>query len=175
MRQKVNPFDRIVGAREAADVIDVTATRLGQLVAAGWIKKAGRDKYRLTAVISGYLAFLGDARRCSANQGASANRLAAARAEEIEQRIAAQSATLVTSSDVLAVLRETLAVIQSEFVGLPARATKDLALRRKLGDALDGALTRCAEKIDAFAANANLDAKPATRKRASRREAQIRG
>ena len=126
-------------------------------------------------LIRDYLRWLKDAGRRRANQSAAANRLAEARAEEIEQRIAARSATLMRSSDAVAVLREIFAVVQSEFVGLPARATKDLALRRKLGDALDAALTRCAEKIDAFAANANLDTKPATRKRASRREAQIRG
>ena len=156
----------------AADLLGCSRTWIKTLERDGHLRRTD-GKLHQVDLIRDYLRWLKDAGR-RANQSASANRLAEARAEEIEQRVAARSATLIHSADVLAALREVLAVLQSELVGLPARATKDLALRRKLGDELDAVLMRGAAKIDAFAASVNL-AEPPAQKRASRREAQIRG
>lgn len=126
----------------AAKLIKVTIQWLNSLVKAGWIKKVGRDRFKVVEVVHGYVDYLQDENR-KATKTQAATRVQDARAREIELRTARESGKLIDVEDVESLLTEVIGELRSEFSGLPAACTRDLEMRgvieKNLNDAIDRA------------------------------------
>lgn len=157
-----------LSAEVAAALIRVTPRRLQQLVAEGWIKKEGRGQYTIRGVVHGYLDFRDSEDRRTA-KSASASRVQDARAQEIEIRMAERKRELIPIQEATAALDHVVGTIRSEMTALPAMVTRDITLRRKIEEELDGALSRVAAALrtsadaleaggDVFAAAPEADA-----------------
>lgn len=150
----------LVGADQAARLIRVTPRRLQQLAAEGYIKKFGRGQYSLVQVVQGYLDFK-DEQIKQASRSADESELRRARIREIEIRTAQLEGDLILAADAMAILDEVIGVIRSGFSGMPARLTRDLDLRDKLEDGIDGVLRAAAKRIAKAAEAAGTGSPPA--------------
>jgi len=63
-------------------------------------------------------------------------------------RIAERQRDLIPQEDARAVIGEMAALVKAEFVGLPARVTRDLDLRRTLEQEVDASFARLAASAE---------------------------
>jgi len=133
-----------------------TAAKLGmctprwvqQLVANGYVSKGERGRYRIIDVVHGRLRqILDDERRSS--QSASASRVQDARAAEIELRVEAKKRAHLLDAEARAieVIDEIVGTLKPDVLSIPPRVTKDLVLRRKLDDEIEGAFDAAADRV----------------------------
>lgn len=109
-----------VSVQQLSRLLDLTPSRIRQLVEAGAIPKVGRDRYPLVGAVQGYIKFLRDEDRRAA-QAASAARLADARVEETNLRIAEKMRNLVPIEDHRAVLASVIRTVRDELAKVPDR------------------------------------------------------
>ncbi len=131
----------------AARLIMVTDDRVLALVKQGYIPKTGRGQYTIVGVVQGYIRFLKDGEKRSA-KSAAANRVAAARAAEIELRTAERAHRLIATDEAIDFVDEIVGSLKAELSGLAARLTRDVALRRKIKAEVDGVLQRAADRCE---------------------------
>ena len=135
-----------ISMRDAADLLGVTVERVGQLVRSGHIERIGRGKTTTRSAVQGYTAFLKEssdrATRTSAQE-----RVAAARAAEIEQRTAVRNRELIPIEESLQAMQILVGIVVSEAETVPARVTRDMALRRKIEDAIRDMRSRIAAAL----------------------------
>lgn len=135
-----DPIEAVITSAEAAAMLMLTPEWLRQLVAMGWIKKLGKDRYRTADVVQGHIAYLKDENRRAAKT-ASASRVLDARAREIEVRVAREQLEVIEADDVVAFFSETLATLRSGLSGIAA-ATLDPNVRIEVAKNVDAALGR---------------------------------
>ncbi len=137
----------MIGVSEAAKLAACTARHIQQLVAEGFIPKSGHGTYRVRDVAAGRIASLKDEER-RGSRSAAKGRLSDVRTAEIEQRMAERNRAMVQQANdhTLAVVDEFAGSLLSDLLGLPARVTKDLELRRKLDDGIRDAFTAAAKR-----------------------------
>lgn len=130
-----------ISTEVAARLIMATPQWVRRLTLQGWIKKQGKDQYRITDVVQGYITFLKDESR-KLSQSAAGAKVLEARAEEIRLRNAQRHRTMIREGQeaAIAAIDEIAGPLKSDLLAIPARLTKDLALRRNLEDAIEGAL-----------------------------------
>jgi len=134
----------------AAKLLMLTPDRVTQLVRAGHIKRAARGRYALVDVVQGYVRYLkAEARKGS--RTAAHSRIQEAKAQEIELRLAEKRRQLIPLEDALFVVEVTTATFRDELLGLPARFTRDMDLRRKLEAETHESLNRMATAAGAAA------------------------
>lgn len=109
-----------INVSQLSRLLDLTPRRVQQLVQQGVIPKAGRDAYPLVAAVQGYLRWLTDAGRLVAGS-ASAQRVANARADEIEARIREKMKGLIPTEDQRMTVATLLEVVKRELADLPGR------------------------------------------------------
>lgn len=114
----------------------LTPERLRQLAKEGHIPRAVKGRYPLGPTVQGYVRYLRDEARRS-SKSAAVSRKDDARTREIELRIAERENRLIDIDEHDAVLDEIVALIRSSMAGLPARATRDLAVRREIEKQVD--------------------------------------
>lgn len=135
-----------INMRDAADLLGVTVERVGQLVRSGHIERIGRGKTTARSAVQGYAAFLKEssdrATRTSAQE-----RVAAARAAEIEQRTAVRNRELIPMEESLQAMQILVGIVVSEAESVPARVTRDLPLRQKIEDAIREMRSRIAAAL----------------------------
>lgn len=153
--RKAASYTDMVSAAQAAKMIMVTPQWLRQLAAQGYIPVAEKGQYPLAAVIQGYVKFLKDDERRS-SKSATASRMQDAKTAEIEMRLAEKRRELISVEDAQAAVDIIVGKVRAEFSGLPARATRDMSLRRVLEAETNASLNRVA---DAVAASAEYFAK----------------
>jgi hypothetical protein len=132
---------RLISAGEAAELLDLTHERLRQLARDGWIPKAVKGKYPLEATVQGYIQFLTDESRRSAQSKADAE-LKAAKTREIELRIADRESRLIDLCDVDALVARHISIYRTELASVPSEATRNPEMRRLIADALTAAVSR---------------------------------
>lgn len=140
------PAKGLIGAEQAARIIRVTPRRLQQLVADGYIKKTGRGQYSPIQVVHGYLDFKEEQIK-QASRSADESELRRARIRQIEIQTAQLEGDLIPAAEATAILDEVIGIIRSGLAGMPARLTRDLDLRDKLEDGIDGVLRAAARRI----------------------------
>ncbi len=131
----------------AARLIKVSPRRLQQLVAGGWIPRAGHGHYTVVGVVHGYVAYRDDLeqRRSAA---ASDTDLRVVRRREIEQRMAIRDRDLIDIVEHDAVFDEAIGMLKAELIGLPARITRNRAMRNQIESEIDGVLNRAAARFE---------------------------
>ena len=145
---------------QAARLLMISDERVRQLQKQGYIPRAPkRGVVPLVGAVQGYLRYLKDEERQS-SKSAAASRVTDARTREIELRIAERQRDLIPQEDARAVIGEMAALVKAEFVGLPARVTRDLDLRRMLEQEVDASFARLAasaERAQGALATGGLD------------------
>lgn len=131
----------MIPAAQAARLIMVTTQWLRQLSAKGYIPKAVKGNYPMIAVVQGYIKFLKDEERRTSKVQADSG-LKAARQREIERRIAREEGKLGEMDDFEAVFAFVMTKLRAEVLGVPASVSRDLDLRGKLEEGLNGAFSR---------------------------------
>ncbi len=133
---------------QAARLLLISDERIRQLQKQGYIPRAPkRGLVPLVGAVQGYLRYLKDEERQS-SKSAAASRVTDARTREIELRIAERQRDLIPQEDARAVIGEMAAMVKAEFVGLPARVTRDLDLRRTLEQEVDASFARLAASAE---------------------------
>lgn len=139
-----------IAAGDAARLLMISLERLRQIAKMGYFPRAQNGRYHLVAVVQGYIKFLKDDERRS-SKSATASRMQDAKAAEIEIRIAEKRRELIPIEDHRAAMDIIVGKVREEFSGLPARATRDLSMRRKLEDDVNASFNRVADAIHASA------------------------
>ena len=136
-----------ISAQDAAKLLMLEGPRWVQKLAQdGYIQKTGRDRYLTVSVVQGYIRFLKEERK-SESRSASENRVRDARAREIEIRTARADRELVELDEVSAVFDEVVGAVKREIEGVSATVTRDMALRRKIDEAIDEVFSRATARI----------------------------
>ncbi|RWC78341.1 MAG: hypothetical protein EOS71_03725 [Mesorhizobium sp.] len=110
----------LITGLQLARLLDLTPRRVQQLVREGAIPKADRDRYPLVAATQGYLKWLTDGDRLVAGS-ASAQRVANARANEIEAKIRERLCGLIPIEDQRMSISTLLDLLRAELADLPGR------------------------------------------------------
>lgn len=140
-------LDAVLKSAEAAELLDITPHRLRQLIDSGHIEKAGRNGVRLQAAVQGYLKFLRDDQRRS-SKSASASRMQDAKTREIDLRIAEREGRLIDLAEHNDILAEVIGMVRTAFAGVPAAATDDPEVRRRIETSINDALTEAAKRAE---------------------------
>jgi hypothetical protein len=116
-------------------------------VKAGYIPKPAKDTYPIVGAVQGYIKFLKEEERRTSKVQAD-SRVRDARAREIELRIAERERDLIPIDDAKAEIAAFVTETRAEIVGLGARVTRDMELRRQIDKECDGILTRLADRAE---------------------------
>ena len=144
---------------EIGRLIGLTGRRVTQMADEGKIPKPVNGKYNAPAVIRALLNGAKERRAPTPLEKAQAKR-AEEIAAEIADRRAAKRGELIAVDAAVAIFDELVAAVRSEIVGLPARVTRDMALRRKLEDEVDASLGRIARRCGDAANDARTGRAP---------------
>lgn len=136
-----------IGLADAAALIGKSETHVLSLVKAGYLKKSGRGLYRPAAVAQAALKFR-EANDRRSSQTAENARLQAARARRVELMNAQTENKLIAIEDVQISMAEIFGVLVSELHGLPAGASRDLAVRAEIQRVLNATIDRARDRID---------------------------
>lgn len=138
----------LIAIGQAARLLMISDERVRQLQKQGYIPRVPkRGVVPLVGAVQGYLRYLKDEER-QTSKSAAASRVTDARTREIELRIAERQRDLIPQEDARAVIGEMAAMLKAEFVGLPARVTRDLDLRRMLEQEVDASFARLAASAE---------------------------
>lgn len=158
-----------VPAATLAAALGVSRKRVEQLAADGVVKRVAKGRFLLLQSVTGFITWLRDEQR-AASKSASAGRFQEARAADIEARTAERQKRLKVeaSEHALAVIDEFGGQLKADLLAMPSRWTTDIALRRKMEDAIDAALGVAGKRALTEAnkdGSARPDRPPATRRR----------
>jgi hypothetical protein len=116
---------------QACRLVMLSNERIRQLVKDGYIPKPAKNSYPLVGVVQGYIRFLRDEDRRSSKTAAESG-LKAARQKEVELRIAERSRDLIDVREHSDIVDEMAGMFVAGLSALPARVTKDMAMRREI-------------------------------------------
>jgi hypothetical protein len=116
---------------QACRLVMLSNERIRQLVKDGYIPKPAKNSYPLVGVVQGYIRFLRDEDRRSSKTAAESG-LKAARQKEVELRIAERSRDLIDVREHSDIVDEMAGMFVAGLSALPARVTKDMAMRRQI-------------------------------------------
>jgi hypothetical protein len=152
----------------------LTRQRVGQLTDEGVFSRLTDGSFDLDACRFAYIEWLRSDDRRAAKSVVS-SRINDARAAEIEVRTAERLKTLqgLGRDEGLAVVDAVLGPMRSDLQSVPARLTKDLALRRRLEGELNGVLDSAADRARTFRGRPS-DGQPVGNRRARRAAAAER-
>jgi hypothetical protein len=125
----------VITSTDAAALIGKSRNWLAKLVTDGFIKKAGQN-FRPIDVSTGYIKFLTDDTQRK-SKSATLSAVQAARAREIELRIAREENKLVDVEEAIGVLDEIVGGMKADFDGLAASITREPALRLTIEGKVD--------------------------------------
>ena len=148
-----------ISLAQAATLLNRSPSWVSLLVGKGYITRDGYGKYSVVAIVRGALTYYEDLLEKS-NKAAAASKATDARTREIELRIAERRRDLIPLDDAKAVVSEMAAMVKAEFIGLPARYTRDMTERRRLEQEVDGSFERiaaAARSAEAALATGSID------------------
>jgi hypothetical protein len=127
----------------AAILIGKSERRLQQLAAENWIKRP----FTPYGVVRGYLAWR-DHVQAKATKSDAELRLLTAKARQAELTVAERERELLPTGEAIAAVDAIVGPIKADLAGVPARATDDVLLRRKIEDAIDSVLAGLAARFE---------------------------
>lgn len=123
--------DDLITLEVAARLLMISVERVRQLSKSGYIDRPKPGRTTVVSAVQGYIRFLKDEERKNTKSDAS-NRVADARAAEIELRTAERRRDLISQEEAIAAMDLVVGKVTETLSGLPARITRDLVLRRKI-------------------------------------------
>ena len=130
-----------IALAEGFGLLGVSQVHFLKLVERGYIERPSRGRYVTKSVVQGYIRNLKEDKK-GATRSAAENRFRDARAHEIELRNAEREYQLIDLEEALGLVDEMIGAYRAEISGLPARFTRDRALRARLERETDEAQER---------------------------------
>lgn len=137
-------LDRRVSAATIGALTHNSASTIANLAVDGVIPK-GRNGYPLVATLQAWAAYQKTMSR--AKKAPVETPAQAAKAREIELRIAERTRELIPLVEAEAAIDDLVGMVRTELSGIPAAVTGDRDLRDKIRTGLDGALERVAQRL----------------------------
>lgn len=144
---KAVPASPIMTTAQVAELFEITAERVRQLVKSGHIEKRGKDQVPLVSAVRGYIRFLKDENRRS-SKSASASRVQDSRAREIDLKVAEREGRLIDVVEHRDIFAEVFGTLKAGLAGVPARVTRDMEHRRRLETEIDDILRQAADRFE---------------------------
>ena len=145
--KQLKDYADVATTARITDLIGIGGERLNQLSKDGWFKQLGKNRWNIAAVVKGFIKYKNDADRRT-SKSAVQSRVSAARAREIELRIAKQTGELCETQEALALVDDILGTLRSELSGLPAMVTRDLKMRSEIEKCVNDILNRVSRRLD---------------------------
>lgn len=136
-------FSAEITATAAANLLGITAQRVGQLNRDGFIA----SPITTETAVRGYLAFVKDEQR-RASRSAVNSKKDDARTREINLRIAERSHRLIETDEAVALVDEVIGTFRQSLAGLASRTTRDLTLRKKIETDVEETLRKVADILE---------------------------
>jgi len=138
-----------ISVKFLAEVLGVTERWVQQLEKQGVLKKSGRGRYDLAASVQAYIKFKveSEVARAVPEESSPGERVKAERARKLKLENDEKEHRLVQTPDAVAALDAIVGPLRSDLAGVPARATDDVALRRRIEDAIDIVLRGLADRF----------------------------
>jgi hypothetical protein len=133
-----------VSAHELARHLDLSRARVVQLSNAGVLVRTLDGRFDQDTA---RLAYIRNLRVTRADRSAAAGRLQNAKAAEVEQRTALRRRELVPQTDAAYCIDTFGGIVLTELCGMPARLTRDLALRREVEVEVEAMRDRIAGRL----------------------------
>lgn len=140
-----------VTSQALGKLLDLTPQRINQLAAEGWIRKSGRNAITLKDGIKGYLAFLED-RQQKATASTTDDELRAERARKLRLENDHREGQLIEMEEAMLSIDIGFGAVRVGLAAVPARVTRDLALRQKIDDEINRVLAAAAAELEKRAA-----------------------
>lgn len=135
-----------------AEAFGISHQRVAQLRDEGVLNYDGKNRFHRDDTTRAYTAWQ-RAQDRTAKKTTSESRVRDARATEIEIRTAERSRQLIDIDEALESNAAICGYVRTEFGGLAARVTRDLALRREIEKAVNDSFARIASRLVEEAAN----------------------
>ncbi len=151
-----------VPALTLAAALGLSRKRIEQLAAEDVIPRTAKGKFPLLAGVKGYVGWLKDEQR-QANRSATSAELQAARVEDIRVRIDERLKIMQAAAieEAIAAIDTVIGQLRSDLQSVPARATNDLKLRRRLETELNAVLNGAADRAAVIQGAPRADRKAA--------------
>lgn len=144
---KKSSIDMTISLADAARLVGKSKQWINKLVRDGYVRRLDRGRYKPSDVAQGCLSFLTDEQRRASKSGTLAQ-VQAARAREIELRMARADHEIVELDEVIGVLDEVVGGLKADLDGLAASVTRDAVLRAVIEAKVDEILKRAAEGLE---------------------------
>lgn len=142
------PPSQTMSVREAAALINRSTRFVQKLVEEGHVTRTQAGLYDLVTLVRGMVTYF-EALLEKNTKAAIASKATEARTKEIELRIAERCRELIPLDDAKSEVARIVSDVRAEIVGLGARVTRDLELRRQIDQETDGILARLADRSQA--------------------------
>ena len=145
-----NELPEVIHPDALAKLAGVTGRRVRQVLSAAGVRPVSRGRVELEPAFRALLdAARGD--KAATPEARARAELAKARAAEVELRLAQRSKALIALQDAEEALERLVGVVLAELDGLPASATRDKRLRRRVDEATTAMRGRIARRLRAEA------------------------
>lgn len=129
-----------INLAQAAELVDKSGRWVQLRAKDGYIQTAGRGKYPLVAFVRGVVRYYEDLTEKS-SKATAASDASRARTKLAEIQAAQKLRELIPVDEASGIITEMMGAVLGQLNGLPARITRDLALRQvidaEIGDAID--------------------------------------
>lgn len=131
---------------QVAAAVGVTRTWIRTLTEQGVLKKERDGFYRLESVWRAMLDWARDQNR-RGSRGDSDSALRDVKRRKLEMDIAVREGELIETADAIDMVDYSLGQLRGDLAGVPARVTRDIALRRSIEAEIDSALERACGRL----------------------------
>lgn len=136
--------DLVVSRDELQEILGISSTTVHRLTLSGVLRKDGRGEYPLFPNVMGYVSYLSE--HANSAKAKSESRVKAARAREIELRNARAENRLIEFDEAVGFVHDIFGPLRSDLLGVPARCSRDIALRQKIETEINACLSKAADR-----------------------------
>lgn len=136
----------LITTAKAGELVELTATRIRQLIASGHIEKRGKDQVPLVSAVRGVIRFWRE-KATDNSRTASENRVRDERARELQLKNAERDGRLVDLNEARETFQEILGALRSRLDGVGKRHARDQAQRRQIEQDIDAIFGKAAAEF----------------------------
>lgn len=145
-KKEVNKLPETVNVSQLAEIMDLTDRRVQILAKANVFQKVAHGKYALKGAGRAYADYIAKSEVDRRDGGTSRDDLLFEQARKLRLENEQTEGALISTDLAIAAIDKILGVVQSELAGLPAQASDDVVVRRKVEDGVERILTAITER-----------------------------
>lgn len=141
-----------VSTADLALILGISDRRVQQLETTGVLRKVEHGEWDLPEAVQAYVRHRLQAKRKQSPAGGKADeKLKAAKAAREELKLAVEERALIPTAEAIATIDDAIGTIRAGLAGVPARITRDMALRDRVETEIDVVLGRAADQFAEWA------------------------